>query len=96
MTPDTIQLIVSGGASSVLLWMLWQFLSGNIYSKVAHEAIVGPFREANASLRQELKEQTSSAALAVIAQQESTRLQMAELMKTNAELVAAITSRDHP
>ncbi len=96
MTPQTIQLIVSGGASGVLLWLVWQFLSGSIYSKSAHESIIGPLRETNANLRQELKEQTSTAALAVIAQQESTRLQIAELMKTNAELVTALTIKDQP
>ncbi len=96
MTGESVNLIISGGATTVLLWLVWQFLAGSIYSKAAHEAIIGPFREANANLRQELKEQTSTAALAVIAQQESTRLQIAELMKTNAELVTALTSKDQP
>jgi len=94
MTPQTIQLIVSGGASTVLLWVVWQFLNGNIYSKVAHEAIVGPIKELNISLRQELREQTSASSQAVIAQQEATRQQMAELTKTNADLVAAIAGKD--
>ncbi len=96
MTPDSINLIVSGGATSVLLWLVWQFLNGNIYSKPAHDAIVGPLKELNASLRQESREQTSASAQAVIAQQESTRQQMAELTKTNAELVTAIAGKDRP
>jgi len=96
MTPQTIQLIVSGGASTVLLWLVWQFLRGDLYSKAAHDAIVGPLKETNISLRQELREQTATAAHAVIAQQESTRQQMAELTKTNAELVAAIAGKGHP
>jgi len=96
MTPESINLIVSGGASTVLLWLVWQFLRGDIYSKAAHDAIVGPIKEANTSLRQELREQTSTAAQAVIVQQESTRQQMAELTKTNAELVAAIAGKGHP
>lgn len=95
MTPEMIQVILSGGATSVLLWLVWQFLNGNIYSKTAHEAIVGPLKETNVDLRQELREQTSTAALAVIAQQESTRQQMAELTKTNSELVAAIAGKGH-
>ncbi len=95
MTPQTIQFIVSGGASTVLFWMLWQFLNGNIYSKAAHDAITGPLKEANVSLRQELREQTTTAAQALLANQESTRQQMAELTKTNAELVAAIASKGH-
>jgi hypothetical protein len=96
MTPQTIQLIVSGGASTVLFWLVWQFLRGDIYSKAAHDAIIGPLKEANASLRQELREQTSTSAQAVIAQQESTRQQMAELTRTNAELVAAIVDKAGP
>ncbi len=93
MTPEAIQLIASGGATSILVWMVWQFLSGNIYGKAAHDAIVGPLKEANASLRQELREQTSASSQAVIAQQESTRQQMAELTKTNSELVSAIAGK---
>jgi len=96
MTPATIQLIVSGGASTVLLWVVWQFLRGDIYSKMAHDAIVGPLKELNTSLRQELREQTSASSQAVIAQQEATRQQMAELTKTNSELVAAIAGKDRP
>ncbi len=96
MTPDSINLIVSGGATGVLLWLVWQFLNGNIYSKAAHDAITGPLKELNTSLRQELREQTSASSQAVIAQQESTRQQMAELTKTNAELVTAIAGKDRP
>lgn len=96
MTPDSINLIVSGGATSVLLWLVWQFLNGNIYSKAAHDAITGPLKELNISLRQELREQTSASSQAVVAQQESTRHQMAELTKTNSELVAAIAGKDRP
>jgi len=96
MTPQVIQLIVSGGASTVLLWVVWQFLNGNIYSKIAHEAIVGPIKDANVNLRQELREQTSASSQAVIAQQEATRQQMAELTKTNADLVAAIAGKGRP
>ncbi len=96
MTPESIQLIVSGGATSVLLWLVWQFLNGNIYSRVAHDAITGPLKESNISLRQELREQTVASSQAVIAQQESTRQQMAELTKTNADLVAAISGKDRP
>jgi len=96
MTPQTIQLIVSGGASTVLLWVVWQFLRGDIYSKAAHDAITGPLKELNTSLRQELREQTSASSQAVIAQQEATRQQMAELTKTNADLVAAIAGKDRP
>jgi hypothetical protein len=45
------------------------------------------------ALRTELKELTAQSAKAILVEQEATRQQIAELTKTNAELVAAVAGK---
>jgi chaperonin cofactor prefoldin len=90
MTPESIQMIVSGGAAAVLFWLVYQFLSGNILSRHSHNEIVTPLKDTIKELNVEVKEIAAESAQTVKDLMDTQRKTLAEQGETIRALQEAM------
>jgi hypothetical protein len=92
MTPDAVNLILQGGSTGALAWVLYMMFRGHIVSRHAHEEIVDPLKVTIQEQKVELKELGDSSRKAVIDMTETQRAALAEQNRT-IELLQALVAQ---
>lgn len=92
-TSATLQWIVSGGATTVLLWLVYQLMNGNLLSRKNHEEIVTPLRDTIKEQNVRIVEVTKEASEAIKTVTDTQRAAIDEQRQTIA-LLHEINKRD--
>ncbi|MGN6031446.1 MAG: hypothetical protein ACTHQE_07250 [Thermomicrobiales bacterium] len=95
MDPSMFQVVSTGGAVVVLLWLCWAFMRGDIVPKSTHDATVTGYREQITELNAETIE-TAKEAKANVSALVDTQRALLEEQRRALEFLRTLSERSTP